>query len=197
MKKSIVKVGYAPITWSEETKKYSYGAIKWFESEKSGGREFKAEPRGESAEVHADGKVVIAVNENDGYDIDLQLLDIVDDIDKDWLGNEVSTDGNGVAEYNTGAGFPKFALAVVHTMTSGKYLTEYYYQTQVSERPGKNSKTSEGKFDAAFFDIKLKSLPREHDEPTKQLVMYTHKSDKMPDSIVVPNTAEAAASEIG
>lgn len=186
MKKSIVKVGYAPITWSGESKKYSYGAIKFFESEKSGGREFKATPRGELTEIYADGKRVIAVNENDGYDIDLQLLDIVDDIDKDWLGNEVSTDGSGIAEYNTGAELPKFALAIVHTQTDGKYLTEFYYQVQATARPDKSGKTSEGKFEASFLDIKLKASPREHDEPTKQLVMYTHKSDTMPESILLP-----------
>lgn len=193
MKKSIVRVGYAPINWSGESKKYSYGAVKWFESEKSGGREFEASPRGEAYEVYTDGKLVMAGSENDGYDITLQLLDLVDDIDKDWLGNDVNSDSMGVTEYSEGKDFPKFALIVVYTQTDGTYLTEYYYQVQVSERPKISGKTSEGKFEAAFFDITLKALPREYDEPAKRLVRYSHKTDTMPTAVIDPTAAEESA----
>ena len=191
MKKSIVNVGYAPITYESETNKYTYGVIKYFESEKSGGREFKAAPRGETAEIYADGKVVMAVNENDGYDLTLQLLDLVDDIDKDWLGNDVAADGSGVAEYSTGAEFPKFALVIVHTQANSnkKYLVEFYYETQVTNRPEKSGKTSEGKFEAAYLDLTLKSTPREHDDPAKRLVMYSYRTDTLPTSIVIPSDA--------
>ncbi len=190
MKKSIAKVGYAPITWDDKTKEYTYGAIKYFESEKSGGRSYEATPRGEETTIYADGMAVFAVNENDGYDLKLQLLDIVDDIDKDWLGNEVSDEG--IAEYATGNSMPKFALVLVNTDTAGKYVTEFYYQTEVVERPSKSGKTSEGKFEAAFFDVTLKCLPREHDEPTKRLVTYQYRSDKIPEGIKLPAAAASA-----
>nr|DAL30817.1 MAG TPA_asm: tail tube protein [Caudoviricetes sp.] len=189
MKKSIVKVGYAPINWSAEESKYTYGAIKWFESEKSGGREFEATPRGEPYEVYADGKLVMAGSENDGYDITLQLLDLVDDVDKDWFGNAVDSDKKGVAEYSEGKEFPKFALIIVYTQTDGTYLTEYYYQVQAAERPKISGKTSEGKFEAAFLDTTLKALPREHDEPAKRLVRYSHKTSDMPTVVVDPTAA--------
>lgn len=189
MKKSIVKVGYAPINWSVEESKYTYGAIKWFESEKSGGREFEATPRGESYEVYADGKLVMAGSENDGYDITLQLLDLVDDVDKDWFGNDVDSDKKGVAEYSEGKEFPKFALIIVYTQTDGTYLTEYYYQVQAAERPKISGKTSEGKFEAAFLDTTLKALPREHDEPAKRLVRYSHKTSDLPTAVVDPTAA--------
>lgn len=188
MKKSIVKVGYATFTVDEETGKYTYAPIKYFESDKSGGREHKATPRGELTEVYADGVVVLSHNENDGYDHTLQLLDLVDDIDKDWLGNTVADDGSGVAEYSTGAEFPKFALVIVHTQVNApkKYLVDFYYETQVTARPDKSSKTSEGKFEAAFLDLSLKTLPREHDDPAKRLVTYSYRTDEMPKSIILP-----------
>ena len=195
MKKSIVQVGYATFTFDEESGKYTYAPIKYFESEKSGGREHKATPRGDLTEVYADGKVVISVNENDGYDHTLQLLDLVDDIDKDWLGNSVAADGSGVAEYSTGASFPKFALVIVHTAANAakKYLVDFYYDTQVTARPEKSGKTSEGKFEASFLDLSLKSLPREHDDPAKRLVTYSYKTDTLPTSIIVPEESGASA----
>lgn len=184
MKKSIVKVGYSLFSWLKDVG-YTYESIKYFESEKSGGREWSATPRGETTEVYADGKVVITANENDGYDATLQLLDLVDDIDKDWLGNVVTADG--VAEYSDGKALPKFALVIIHTQVSGDYLVEIYYETQVTARPNKNGKTSEGKFEPAFLDLNLKVTPREHDEPRKKLVMYSYKTKEIPTDIILPS----------
>lgn len=182
MKRTISRVGYAQIEYSGN--KYSYGDIIWFESEKAGGREFDASPRGDSTKVYADGKAVFSISDNDGYDIKLQLLDIVDDIEKDWLGNEV--DNGAVAEYSTGTEFPKFALVVCYTDTLGKCVTEFYYQCQVAKRPNRAGKTSEGSFSAAFFDIDITSSPRENDPPEKRLVMYKTVTDSIPEGIIEP-----------
>lgn len=189
MRKSIVKVGYAIPTYAEETG-YTYATPKFFESEKAGGREVKAAAKGEVTEIYADGQVALSDNSNDGYDIDVTLLDIVDDIDKDWLDNKVDADGNGVAEYSTGKMFPVFALIVVYLLVGGGYETEYYYQCRVQSRPETGGKTSEGKLDAAFFSCKLRAYPRDKDEPGKKLVRYVKRSDTMPTAVAVPAVTE-------
>lgn len=189
MRKSIARVGYAIPTFTKDTG-YSYAAPKWFESEKAGGREVKATPKGEPTEVYADGIVALSDNENDGYDLDVTLLDIVDDIEKDWLDNEVDADGNGVAEYSTGKMFPMFALIVVYLLVGGGYETEYYYQCRAQARPETGGKTSEGKLEAAFFSCKLRAYPRTNDEPGKKLVRYVKRSDTMPTAVVEPTVAE-------
>ena len=74
-----------------------------------------------------------------------------------------------------------------------KYLVDFYYDTQVTARPDKSGKTSEGKFEASFLDLSLKSLPREHDDPAKRLVTYSYKTDTLPTSIIVPAESEASA----
>lgn len=181
MKKTIAKVGYFTIAYASGV--YTYGAPTWFESAVAGGREFSASPRGETTEVYADGKRVIAVNDNDGYDCKLQLLDIIDNIEKDWLGRTVETTTSNVAEYSDGAEFPKFGLAVVYEQRGGGYETEWYYQCQVSKRPEKTGKTSEGKFEAQFFDVEITASPREHDEGSK-LVCYTSYTTTMPTTTV-------------
>lgn len=186
MRKSIVKVGYAAPTYTEEAG-YTYAAPKWFESEKAGGREVKAAPRGETTEVYADGIVALSDNENDGYDIDITLLDIVDDIDTDWFGHEADADGNGIAEYSTGNPYPIFALIVVYSLVGGGYETEYYYQCRAQSRSESGGKTTEGKFEAAFFSCKLRAYPREKDEPTKRLVRYKKRTADIPTAVAEPS----------
>ena len=192
MKKSIAAVGWFTTTYAVGTG-YTYGDIKWFGDEEAGGREFSADPRGELTEVYANGKSVIAVNENDGYDGKIQLLSVVDDIEKDWLGNAVSND-HAVAEYSEGKQFPKFGLVVVYTSLDGGYIVEWYYQCQVSKRPSKSGKTSEGKFEAQFLDLELTIKPREHDDPKKRLVTYTQYTDAMPESVALPGVQNQGGS---
>lgn len=188
MRKSIVKVGYSTITYSE-TAGYTYGAPTWFESDRAGGREVKASPRGENTEVYADGIVALSANDNDGYDIDITLLDIVDNIETDWFGNTADGDSQGIAEYSTGAAFPQFALIVVYSLVGGGYETEYYYQCRAQSRPETGGKTSEGKFEAAFFSCKLRAYPREHDEPARRLVRYVKRTTALPTAVAVPGAA--------
>lgn len=185
MKKTIAAIGYATITYAAESG-YTYGNIKWFESEKAGGRSFSAAARGQTTEVYADGKCVMAITENDGYDIDLQLLDIIDDIEEEWLGNAVDEGGN-IAEYAESKQLPKFCLAASYTNNMGQVETEFYYQCQVAARPTRSGKTSEGKFEAQFLDLKLKALPRENDPAKKKLVMYKTVGNELPTSVAVPS----------
>lgn len=162
MKKSIVRVGTFPITQAEDGE-ISYGAIEWLESEKSGGREYSAEPSGENAEVYADGRVVYSAEENNGYTIKLVLLSLIDKIAKEWLGNRVDASTKSVAEYADGAQRPYFGLAIAESTTSGETVVTYFYNCQVSKRPTRSGKTTEGKFEAQFAEFEIAARPRESD----------------------------------
>jgi phi13 family phage major tail protein len=180
LKKSIVKVGTFPITQSE-TGETSYGSIEWLESKKSGGREYSAEPSGEMTEVYADGKVVYCAEENNGYTIKLTLLALIDKIAKEWLGYTVDS-RKGVAEYATGKEYPHFGLAIAEDTTDGKTTITFYYNCQISKRPTKAGKTSEGKFEAQFAEFELNSRPREPDK----LVCYEQESDTLTTNVLEP-----------
>ena len=194
MKKSIVAVGWFPIEFTKETG-YTYDKINWFGDGEAGGRDFTADPRGELTEVYANGKCVLSVNENDGYDIKLQLLSVVDDIEKEWFGRDVDAATHAVAEYSDGKEFPKFGLVVVYTNVSGGYIVEWYYQCQVSKRNAKSGKTTEGKFEAQFLDLELTAKPRENDNADKRLVTYTEYLEAMPEAVNEPAKTSNSGTE--
>lgn len=181
MVKTIAKVGYA--TYDEE--QGTYGTVKQLESDEAGGRNFSAEPRGEVTEIYADGKVAIAVDNNDGYDIDLELLDIIDDIEKDWLGTSVNTSTGAKAEFSTGALMPKFCLLLLEETVGGSQLT-YYPMCQCTKRASRSSKTSEGTFDPQFPTISIAARPND-----KGLVRYQTSEKVIP--VAVPTFPETAA----
>ena len=81
MIKTLAKVGYAPIASTEDAP-YSYSDIIYFKSKEAGGREVSSEPKGETTPIYADGVVVYTADENAGYDHKVQLIDIIDKIDR-------------------------------------------------------------------------------------------------------------------
>lgn len=182
MKVSIAKVGYATITDGDTAD--TYGTIKWLESEKAGGREYTADPRGELAEIYADGKTVITCDTNDGYDIKLTLIDIIDDISKDWLGRTVDKNGN-VAEYGNVTQYPRFALILSEKTSDGAGKLSTYYNVQISKRPSKAGKTSEGKLEGQYSEYQLVARPREADT----LVCYEQAGNTLPTAVPEPTSA--------
>lgn len=182
MKTSIAQVGYAPVNVNSETGAITYGAIKKFESELSGGREFSAEPKGELSEIYADGKLVKSVEINDGYEIKLILIDLIDDVKTDWLGFTVDAAAKTTAEYATTAQRPKFCLVICEETDDGLGKITYYYNCQVSKRPSKASKTSEGKFDAQYSEFAISAKPR----ATDKLVCFETAGTSIPNEVVEP-----------
>lgn len=157
--KTITDVGYAPLEYDEMTGSMSYGEPVWFVHNEAGGREYDASANGESTEIYADGLVVYASDENHGYDITLTLLNVIDDIESCWLGNEVDANG-GTAEFANNMERPKFALFVIEDTTDGVGQTTIWYNCNVNERPGLAGKTSEGSgFDPQFFQTSIRALP--------------------------------------
>lgn len=189
MKKSIVRVGYAQITAGAEGID-EYAPIKWLESEKAGGREYSSEPEGESTEIYADGKVVRSCDSNNGYKHTLTLLDLIDDVAKDWLGRAVNA--NGVAEYGNMTEYPRFVLLIAEEMTEGGVKVATYYNSQVYKRPKKAGKTSEGKIEGQFAEFEIASRPRASDT----LICWEHdvvSVSALPTSVGEPTIAQGAS----
>lgn len=182
MKTSVERVGYALM--NEDG---SYENIKWFISEEAGGRDFSAEPKGELTEVYADGKLVRAVEINDGYDIKLTLIDLIDDVNSDWLGYDVNS--KGIAEYATNKERNRFALVVVDANDDGTYEMTTYFKCQVSKRPTIASKTSEGKYDPMFTDFEISARPRDADKLVRITGELTSVST-LPEEISEPVSEE-------
>lgn len=163
IKKTIARIGYAPMTYNAASDTYTYGKMTWFVHNEAGGREFSADPNGDLTEIYADGVSVYISDENHGYDIDLTLLSVVDDIDVQWLGNEV--DANGVvAEYANNLERPRFALVIIEDTVDGVGVTHVWYNCIVSQRPAMSGKTSDSSgFDPQFFNVKVAARSASND----------------------------------
>lgn len=187
MNKTIAKVGYAMLTETTEGK-ITYGEVKWFKSDKAGGRTVGAEPSGESTTVYADGLPVIVANNNAGYNISLELIAIVDDIEKDWYGNAEATEG-GFIEKGGISVLPRFALLVAKERYDSDKLYEIdtYFDCVASTRATRNDKTSEGNFDPQFPTFTITSKPR----PDNDFVRYTSYEDTLPTAVVIPTVKGA------
>lgn len=162
MKKGILGVGYKLIGTEN-------ASIKWLVSAEAGGRAYSAEPRGENSEVYADSVKVYGDTINDGYDITLTLLDVIDDVNADWLNEQV--DDKGRAEYADGKEYPYFELYIIENTVDGVGKTTIYYYCQCSGRPSASGATKEGAtaFDFQFPEYPIAATPR----PTDMLVKYT------------------------
>ena len=173
IKRTISRVGYAPAYYDSTNDTFTYGSPKWFVHNEAGGREFSASPNGEMTEIYADGVSVYASDENHGYDISLTLLNVVDDIDVQWLGNEV--DSNGVVgEYATNIERPRFALFIIEDTTDGIGVTHIWYNCVVQQRPEIAGQTSdESGFDPQFFTVNIAAR-----EAGKNGLVYSRRNQK-------------------
>lgn len=188
LKRGITNVAYAPATYNAQAGTLTYGDVRYLVSDVAGGREYSADPRGESQKIYADSIAVYGETVNDGYDINLTLLSIFDEqFREDWL-NEVKDD-NGVAEYANAEEYPYYALIIHEDTADGVGLISVYYYCQASGRPSDSGKTAEGgAFEHEFPQYPLVSSPR----PTDKLVRYQiHGKEKLtsipePSGVITP-----------
>lgn len=179
MKTKLVNVGYAPITTMTK-ESVTYGDIIYFAAAKAGGREYSASAKGEAKTVYANSQLVYGGEENDGYEIKLTLIDIIDDIEENWLGNIVAE--NGVLEKTTNKERPRFALILSDKDTDDVGKTTTFYNCQVSSRPDKKGKTAEeGKWDDQFIEYTIKSSPRPSDGYVCFTTSGTDELTKLPE----------------
>ncbi len=161
--RTIKQVGYAMITAVDDnTGKPTYGNVKWLVHNEAGGREYSAEPKGETSSIWADGLEVYGEEENAGYEITLTLLAFADDTDEDWLNKVVDTNGNFVEEYAGTGEYPHFALLIIEDTTDGIGQTRVWTDCHVTKRPSESGKTSEGgALDPMFPEYAITANPRE------------------------------------
>lgn len=188
MNKTIAKVGFAPLTFGSDSTE-SYDDVKWFDSKKGGGREVTADPNGESFKIYADGIPAVSGEDNAGYNIKLQLIAILDYLHIDWFGFEKTAEG-AIVEKADAKERPRFALFVAKERYNAdtKYEVDIYLNCIVSKRPGRNDKTSEGKFDPQFPDIEISSEPRISDKVIRITVYTDELPTEVPDVTTVPAT---------
>lgn len=168
--KTISKVGYSILTVSDT--KVTAGTVKWLPTFEAGGREYSADPSGDVTEIYADGICVYSQEDNNGYDLKLTLLAVVDDVYKDWYGFDKVTNEagkTGTVEYANAKTYPKLAICICEDTTNGVGKTTIFYYCNINKRPSRSVKTSEGKFDPQYPQFELVSRPR----PTDRLVVWT------------------------
>lgn len=190
MNKTIRKVGYAVLKESS-TGEITYDKPVWFKSDEAGGRSIGAEPIGDSNTIYADGLPIIVASANGGYTISLELISAVDNIEKDWFGNDEATEG-GIIEKGGIKVMPRFALLAAKETYKGDKLYEIdTYFDCTAARAGRNDKTSEGSFDPQFPTFTITAKPR-HDN---DFVRYTSYADTLPENVATPTvkTAKSAA----
>ena len=131
MNKTIAKIGYAPISARAATG-YTYDAVTWFDEKGGAGRNVSSTPYGENYEIFGNGYAVYAGEINNGRDIEVELIDILDDIREDWLGEAKMT--NGYVEKAQSDELPRFALLVAKEKfdSAKKYQVDTYFDCQVS-----------------------------------------------------------------
>ena len=184
MNKTIAKIGYAPISERAATG-YTYGAVTWFDEKGGAGRKVGSTPYGENYEIFGNGYAVYAGEVNNGRDIEVELIDILDDIREDWLGEVKMT--NGYVEKVQSDELPRFALLVAKEKfdSAKKYQVDTYFDCQVSARRDINDKTSENNFDPDFPVYKIRANPR----LDNKFVLWQADFDELPDTVTTPAAA--------
>lgn len=160
MKETIERIGWAPIT-STEDGEYETGTLNWLTSTVEGGREFKATPEGSLKEIYADGKVVYSDIKNSGYAVDVTTIAALDDIRVGWYGEKKTADGE-LLETDADQ-IPNIVLCVVEKDVSAakvSHILTVFYYCFAAEKLTHESKTSEGEFDPVFPAHKFKARPR-------------------------------------
>lgn len=185
MKKGITGLAFALATLNTDAQgnqTITYGAIENLVTTTSGGREYSLDPRGDSQSVYADSVKVYGDTVNDGYDLNVTILSVLDRVvQKKWL--QMQQTENGIAEYANVGEMPYFALIIYEDTSDGVGQTSVYYWCQASGRPSDAGKTAEGgNFDWAFPQIPIAATPRPTDKLVRLLIDGKEKLTTLPEA---------------
>ena len=173
MKKGITGLAFALATLTTDAQgnqSITYGPIENLVTTTSGGREYSLDPRGDSQSVYADSVKVYGDTINDGYNLNVTLLSVLDRVvQTKWLKMQQTEDG--IAEFANVGEMPYFALIIYEDTSDGVGQTSVYYWCQASGRPSDAGKTAEGgNFDWAYPQIPLAATPRPTDKLVRLLI---------------------------
>ena len=158
--RTITDLGYAPITAIADDGTPTYAPVKWLPHHKAGGRSYQADPTGAAVQIWADGMEVYSYEDNQGYDNTVTTIGVTDDVEQDWYGHTVDTDGS-VEEYSNDDAYPYFALVIIEDTTDGLGKTTIWYFCHISERSAQQGQTSEGSgISPQFPQHKIACRPR-------------------------------------
>lgn len=193
MKKGITGLAFALATLTTDAQgnqSITYGPIENLVTTTSGGREYSLDPRGDSQSVYADSVKVYGDTINDGYDLNVTLLSVLDRVvQTKWLKMQQTEDG--IAEYANVGEMPYFALIIYEDTSDGVGQTSVYYWCQASGRPSDAGKTAEGgNFDWAYPQIPLAATPRPTDNLVRLLI------DGKTRLVTLPEAAHQAGVEL-
>lgn len=185
IKKGITGLAFAIATLSTDAQgnqSITYGPIENLVTTTSGGREYSLDPRGDSQNVYADSVKVFGDTVNDGYDLNVTILSVLDRVvQKKWL--QMQQTENGIAEYANVGEMPYFALIIYEDTSDGVGQTSIYYWCQASGRPSDAGKTAEGgNFDWAYPQIPLAATPRPTDNLVRLLIDGKTKLTSLPEA---------------
>ena len=161
MKRTLRGATYFPATanFNESTGEttVTYGAARQLNTYKSGTRSYTMDPVGETKEVWADGIKIYSETVNGGYEINLEIVSLLDkQLLIDWL-NYIAVEG-GVAEPTSSPELPYFGLAIYEDTSDGVGQTLWFPWVQGNGRPSESGKTAEGtSFDPTFPTVPLKA----------------------------------------
>ena len=185
--RTITDLGYAPITSISEDGKPTYGAVKWLPHHRAGGREYSADPTGSAVSIWADGREVYAYEDNQGYDNTVTTIGVTDDVEEDWYGHTVDTDGS-VEEYSSDDAYPYFALIIIEDTTDGLGKTSIFYFCHISERSAQAGATSEGNgLNPQFPQHKIACRPRLDCRCVKKTIPAKDKITQIPEPSKMPH----------
>lgn len=185
MKRGIVGLAFTMatlLTDAQGNQSITYGPIEDLVTTTSGGREYSLDPRGDSQSVYADSVKVYGDTVNDGYDLIVTILSVLDRVvQKKWL--QMQQTENGIAEYANVGEMPYFALIIYEDTSDGVGQTSIYYWCQASGRPSDSGKTAEGgNFDWVYPQIPVAATPRPTDKLVRLLIDGKTKLTSLPEA---------------
>lgn len=189
MKKGIDGLAFALATLTTDgsgNQTVTYGAVENLVTTTSGGREYSMDPRGDHQDVYADSVKVYGDTVNDGYNLNVTLLSVLDRVvQKKWL--QMQQTEQGLAEYANVGEAPYFALIIYEDTSDGVGQTTVFPWVQASGRPSDAGKTAEGgNFDWAFPEIPLAATPRPTDKLVRLIIEGKTRLNAIPGATQIP-----------
>ena len=155
------------------------------------------DPEGEVENFYADDIVYVVLNNNAGYEGDLELALIPEEFLKDILGEE--EDANGVLLENANATFERFAL--LFEFTGDQHAIRHVFYCCSASRPSQEGETKEDEKEVQTEELSIIASPLANGYVKTKTTVNTSKAiyDAWYDAVYMPpaDTGEETDDESG